>query len=345
MQISVPRISFEKRLDVAAWGESRSEGKLQQPTDIPRQKKHIPKVACLFGRRGDGKTLMMSTLARIERARNDALKTSFAILANYELEYADRSGQSLVHELQQFPDWLEKWDYKLILIDEIADILPSARGMSNNNLLTISFLRMLRKLGCSVVVGTQFPQEISLGLLRQVDYFIRCKSRAEGRYIDTFWWDWPGNITGKWGRKYWPPEPETHDWSFRYHNTDKVWGSYRTEEIIAPHHIDESRMQMIRDREAKAGKKVVSGEKPVPVEIEEGIGVSSVADHPQSSATTPLQEAIMSASGSSAGKVHISDILNILRDFWGDPSKTIRGATAALVGNGIHVDAEGFVYP
>lgn len=294
------------KIEMGAYSSGKRQRKIHTIDNISRPKKHIPKVSCLFGRRGDGKTLALSVLAGLTKRRNEKAGISFAVLSNYQLTFADVASQSLVHDLQEFPDWLDNWDYKLILIDEIAEIVPSARGGSTNNMLTVSFLKMIRKLGCSVLCATQFPQEVSHGLLRQVDFFIRCKSLRDGRSIDTFWWDWPGNLTGNWGRKWFPPEPDTHDWYFRLHNTDRFWGTYRTEEVIAPHHVRDEKMIEIREREAEKGQDFFeSAREGGEAEVSGGNTgeVKQIGNVPG-----PIIGVLLNAPGSGSGVVLLGDI-------------------------------------
>ena len=228
--------------------EEKDKRQIFTVDNTPPQKKHIPKVACFFGRRGDGKTLGMSAVAAWTQTRNRKLGVDYGILANFDLTFADRAYQHIIDEIKEFPVWLDDKKYWLLLIDEIAELLPAARGMSSNNLEIGAFLKQIRKRGVSVMCATQFPTEVGWNLLRQVDFFIRCKSRREGRTIDTFWWDWPGNVTGDWSRKYFPPEPDTQDWHFRIHNTDRMWGTYRTEEVIAPSFTDAQLKEEMRAR-------------------------------------------------------------------------------------------------
>ena len=228
--------------------EEKDKRQIFTVDNTPHQKKHIPKVACYFGRRGDGKTLAMSAVAAWTQLRNQKRGIDYGIIANFDLTFADRAYQQIIDEIKEFPPWLDDKAYWLLLIDEIAELLPAARGMSSNNLEIGAFLKQIRKRGVSVMCATQFPTEVGWNLLRQVDFFIRCKSRREGRTVDTYWWDWPGNITGDWSRKYFPPEPDTHDWHFRIHNTDRMWGAYSTEEVIAPSFTDDELKENMRAR-------------------------------------------------------------------------------------------------
>ena len=312
--------------------------------NVRSRKKHIPKVICLFGRRGEGKTLGVVAIARQLQRRYElaGLGKDFAIYSNFWVSFADKSRQTIVEELQEFPDWLDEKRYALLLIDEVAELLPSARAMSNNNLLTMSFLKQIRKRGVSVAMATQFPQEVSVGTLRQVDYFIRCRQRRGGRGIEMSWWDWPGNVTGKWGRKYWPPEPGTEDWKFFMHNTDVMWGSYHTEEIVAPHHSDVKENIRAKQEHTYSDDDRLSG-------------VRGTADDPAlQRALSPEQELAAALSVRIPakireilvgvtfpdGKAAVEDALSELQHYWAAPKLTVQGAAARLKQMGAHIDMD-----
>ena len=297
-------------VSIGMGNEEESSDRLMTLHDLPTRRKHIPLAACAFGRRGEGKTLWITTQGRQLQRRFEIASLPFKVYSNYHTTFADLAYQEIVEDLQEFPKWLDDSPYSVLLIDEIAELLPSMRPTSNNNLLTMSFLKQIRKRGVTVIAATQFPQETTVGVLRQCDFFIRCRSLRGGRAVATYWWDWPGNITGNWGRKYWPPEPGTEDWSKIYHNTDAMWGTYDTDEIVAPHHSD--RREQIRAEQAyrQAG---MTGERmdnqPAVAEPAE----TPVLDH----LPAALRTVFLDAQGGASGVVFLSQILEPLQRHFG----------------------------
>ena len=143
-----------------------------------------------------------------------------------------------------------------------------------------------------------------MSTLRQCDWFILSQAVEGGRHLRTYWWDWPGNITGNWGRKYFPPERDTHDFAIGYSNTWRMFGRYKTEEIIAPRFSD-------RREEIRAEQERLRPE-------------SSEADQPRGSAAlgrlpAPVAAIIEDAAGSGVGVVLLQDIANKLRAYWRMP--------------------------
>ena len=292
------------------WGEDQPEGtqNLRTINDLYGRDKHIPTVSCFIGRRGKGKTLMTTTLGRLMQERFNRAGIPFRVYSNYWTSFSDRADQAIVEDLQEFPAWLDEVPYSLLLIDEVAELLPSMRPTTGNNLLTMTFFKQIRKRGVSIIMATQFPQEITTGILRQCDFFINCRALYGGRAVETMWWDWPGNITGNWGRKYWPPEPDTEDWKIVFHNTDKMWGSYNTDEIVAPHHSD--RREAIRDQQVQRRGELVGASPEETLLTSSGEGPSFPPD---------LQKIFLDAQGSASGVVFLSDVLQPLRFHFGSP--------------------------
>lgn len=277
---------------------------------LPARAKHIPSVTCIFGRRGQGKTLLATTMAKQRQERCRRMGTKHRLYSNYWIDSADRSDQHIVEELQEFPAWLDESPFSTLVIDEVAELLPSLRPMASDNLLTMGFLKQIRKRGVSVIMATQYPQEVTMGTLRQCDWFIRCEAIQGGRHLRSFWWDWPGNITGNWGRKYFPPERDTHDFAFGYSNTFRMWGSYRSEEIIAPRWVEENRREEIRAEQEKRRLGIA----------EDDIPAAARPLSPGKRNTTGIpagvQAIIEDAPGSAVGVVLVKDIAKPLRDLW-----------------------------
>ena len=234
------------------------EESIKTPLDLKAGKKFMPRVGILFGRRGAGKTLSLTTLLYIMKKRFEMEGSDRKIFTNYWTSFSDHSHPYLVDQLQEFPPWGEN---AIIGIDEIADILPSARAMSNYTVLTQGFFRQIRKRGCEIFAATQFPQEIPRGILRQVDWFVEAQLLLEGRAVRTYWHDWWGQWTGEYKRRYFPPERDQMDYSFTLWGTDNIWGHYRTEEVIASVYSDE-RDNIIARQYDSAGNPVMGGDTP-----------------------------------------------------------------------------------
>ena len=236
------------------WGQRvRQGGRLLQPvglngragvslsadqSDLPNvrnagsplyKKKFRPHVIVLFGRRGQGKTLWQTSILAILRNRHLRARTGYQIFTNYWVSFADVWHPMLMDNLKDFPAWA---NHAVIALDEIADLMPSARAMGTMNLLFGSFLRQIRKRNCDVIAATQFPQEISRTMLRQVDFFVECEIVRDGKGVKTYWWDWWGQYTGNLGHQRFPPEKGTHDHAWTLWGTDQSFGHYRTEEVI-----------------------------------------------------------------------------------------------------------------
>ena len=214
----------------------QEEGNIRQPAELQRQRQFLPRVAVLFGRRGQGKTLWLTTTLWMMKERHRLAGTNFKVFTNYWTSFSDYASPYLLDELQTFPPWASN---AIIGIDEIVDLLPSARGMSGYNLLSTTFFRQIRKRGCEVIGATQFPQELSRGILRQVDWFIETELKANGKGVKTYWHDWWGQFTGVYKLRYWPPERSAHDYSYTTWGTDQMFGHYKTEEVVASVYSDD----------------------------------------------------------------------------------------------------------
>jgi len=292
---------------------------VQTVDSLRGRSKHIPSVTCIYGRRGQGKTLLASTMAHQLKSRFRRAGIPFRLYSNFWMDGSDRAYQGIVEELQTFPRWLDEAPFSLLVIDEVAELLPSLRAMSSDNLLTMGFLKQIRKRGVSVVMATQYPQEITMGILRQCDWFILSQAVEGGRHLKTYWWDWPGNITGNWGRKYFPPERDTHDFAVGYSNTYKMWGSYRTDEIVAPRFSN--RREEIRKEQTERRLGRLDGA-PNPDELKAGDGMP----RPGGKWPPAIAAVIEETAGSGVGVVTIEDLVEPLRALWN--TKASSGAIA-----------------
>jgi len=208
--------------------------KIVEPLRIPGQKTFQPLVIFFFGRRGQGKTLAMTAIAKLmaERYRTRGLKNT--VLSNYWTDFS-HSDPYLIDRLNDFPSWARDG---VIAIDEVASAFPSVRSMAGVNVMFTNFLTQIRKRNMEILFTTQFPSTVSHSLLMQVDLFVLCEKIQGGRGVKLFCFDYWGQWTGKFWKKRWPPLKEEADWSWTLHNTDRVWGSYNTSEVVASIHSD-----------------------------------------------------------------------------------------------------------
>lgn len=241
--------------------EGKSLVESRTALDFQTRGRYNPLVILMMGRRGGGKTLAMSGLADVEATRYREKKTGYEVWSNYELRFpkfcppckelyeARRRGiplppsdvpddhighlfhPKLLDYLIKYPHYASR---KLICIDELASAFPSRRAMANANVEFSNFLTQIRKLRSECIFTTQFPQVVDVQVLLQVDLFVRCKSIMGGKAVVMEFHDWWGQFTGDDSRKMWPPEPDTFDWRRALLNTDKLFGTYDTYEIIAP---------------------------------------------------------------------------------------------------------------
>ena len=212
-------------------GEDSDEGtRILSPLDIPGKRRFEPLVLFFFGRRGKGKTLAMTALARIMADRYRAAGVDFAVVSNYSINFADRSDPYLLDYLINFPPWAYRL---LICVDEVATAYPGRRSMAAINLAFSNFLTQIRKRQIEVMFTTQFPQVVDQQVLMQVDLFVRCETFMGARHTRLFVHDWWGQYTGDMGRKPWPPQAGTHDSELTIYNTNTLFDAYRTEEVVA----------------------------------------------------------------------------------------------------------------
>ena len=224
------RPRFAKNGDLHIHPNATIDEANKTPLDLRTGKQFMPRVILLFARRGQGKTLWMTNMLYIMKERHRRAGTDFKVFTNYWTSFSDKVDPYLLDEMAKFPSWAH---HALIGLDEIADLLPSARAMSNHSLLSAGFLRQIRKRSCEIIAATQFPQEITRALLRQVDFFVETEIIADGRAIRSHWHDWHGQITGNLTKKrWWPPDRDSKDWSFTLTGTDGMFGHYDTGEVV-----------------------------------------------------------------------------------------------------------------
>lgn len=227
---------------------SQHKAELFGPEDIPVLRKFEPTISFFFGRRGKGKSLTLTWLAKFARTQFKAqglmcgsecpsyCSRHVKIAANFWMEHADIVNPNLIEDLSQYPDWGRNL---FICFDEAQSIITSRRAMSHVNVNFIPFVTQIRKRNNEMAIATQFPQNIDIGVLQQIDFFALVDGynfTYDGvpRSIDVGVWDWWGQWTGKWHRKQWPPQEKDRDWAFKIHNTHTLKNEYISGQIIPP---------------------------------------------------------------------------------------------------------------
>lgn len=233
---------------ISAYDEVRytdpEERNLKNIDDLWGKTKSRPIVLFFYGRRGQGKTLAMTSIAKMIASKWAKLgMKDHQVFSNYGTDFSI-SSPYMLDEIIEFPNWAKNG---LLCIDEVGSAFPSARAMSTVNVLFTNMLTQLRKRKLEVCFTTQFPQMISYGVLTQVDLFVLCESIKGGRSIRLYFFDHWGQYTSKMWQKKFPQPKHEADWILTLHNTDKIWGSYNTEEVIASLQST-SRTQIIEDQ-------------------------------------------------------------------------------------------------
>ena len=231
----------------------QGQDKLETPLTYHSPRKFHPLVLFFMGRRGAGKTLAMTYLAKYMQEVYRLKRSNRRIFSTYWLSFADECGPRMIDAIYANP-----FEYKasIVLIDEIADFVPSKRAMGGFALDFESWTRKIRKLGVEILMATQFPQDITRAVLRQCDLFVRCRALIEGRHVDLEIYDWWGNYTGNQRAKPWPPEPDTHDWEKTLLFTSQVFGSYDTDEMVANRWSEYYEEQLAQIWDESGGKDV-----------------------------------------------------------------------------------------
>ena len=222
----------EGRIDILDFGE---EAITTDPLIIRGKTKFQPIVCFFYGRRGQGKTLGMTTTGAIMRERYRRMGLKNQLFSNYWTAFSDMSHPYLIDQLNEFPVWAHDG---ILMIDELASAFPSVRAQSTVNLLFSNLLTQIRKRRMEALFTTQFVSQVSFTVLVQTDLFILCESQMGGRAIKMYIFDYWGQWSGKFWKKRWPPMKQEADWVKTMHNTDKLWGSYNTDEVIASLHSD-----------------------------------------------------------------------------------------------------------
>ena len=223
------------------------ERKVQSLIDI-RPKSYVDaSITALFmGRRGRGKTLAMSALARIMQRRFMRYRTGGRIMTNYWLDFLRRHQETnkpidlyspmLIDEAIEYPSWLRN---AYMVLDEIQTAATGRRSMSRTNVGLSTFATQIRHRNVEMAFTTQFPQVLDYQLLLQVDLFVTVDIAARNQwgiptaltfYIHDYWGQW----TGRNYRKQWPPPDDQADSVRTFTGVSQLIGHYSTKQIIAP---------------------------------------------------------------------------------------------------------------
>tara|TARA_B100000029_G_scaffold97226_2_gene87525 strand:+ start:2492 stop:3541 length:1050 start_codon:yes stop_codon:yes gene_type:complete len=220
------------QIDIFDFGE---ETPTVDPLIIPGQKKFQPICVFFYGRRGQGKTLGMTTVAALMKERYRRARRKNQVFSNYWTSFSDFSHPYLIDQLNEFPEWAHDG---ILMIDELASAFPSVRAQSTVNLLFSNLLTQIRKRRMEALFTTQFVSQVSFTVLVQTDIFVLCEQLQSGRAIKMYLFDYWGQWSGKFWKKRWPPMKEEADWVKTIWNTDRLWGHYNTSEVIASLHSD-----------------------------------------------------------------------------------------------------------
>jgi hypothetical protein len=241
------------------FGATDVEPNLLLPENILTSQELDPLIVLYFGRRGDGKTLCMtSTLnimlrAYIKNGKRFSKRhpDGFKLATNYHVQFADFNDPHIVDMVSSYDDRMRRM---VIGIDEILSYVPSRRSMARSNVDFANFLVQIRKLDIELLSTTQRPQNIDSQMLDQIDLFImpvlfnkrwipelqRWTHKKTGKMIyrptsvRLLVWDWWGTYTGKQYSKRWPPQisGEPSDYTLDFHGIHELFSWFSTKEQI-----------------------------------------------------------------------------------------------------------------
>lgn len=215
-------------------------------------KRYLSKCFFFFGPRGRAKSLSITywlyTLRSLydkiygpeprhcpicSRVYHEDIKhRPIRIATNYKCDVADIQDPYLVDKLMNYPPWAHDMD---VAIDELGAYVPAARAMSSTALNIGTWLQQIRKRRINIYMATQYAQDITRNVLRQVDLFLEPETFDDGQNVFLYPYDLWGYYTGDMEYKRWPPRrQDAFAAPILQRNTAKVFGLYDTEEIFAP---------------------------------------------------------------------------------------------------------------
>ena len=216
------------------------------PGSIPNSPDFKPTNTLFVGVRGEGKTLAMVFFEQVHAPSFHAL--GWRIQSNFEIEGADFVHPFLGSVISANP--LRAYQSQLE-VDEITELIPSRRTMSNVSMDWFTVMRQIRKLMCEVNASTQFPWDIDKQMLRQVEVLAICRgyfpaarwsspAAAFSCFIDVYLFDLHGNLhVGAQPMKVYPPPLQLAFKSFRLKWLTYIWHRYKTNARVASDHASE----------------------------------------------------------------------------------------------------------
>lgn len=241
------------------FGSSDVQPDILLPENILTSQELDPLICLYFGRRGDGKTLCMTTTLQVmmqaytKRGRRFSNRhpDGFKLASNYHVQFADFNDPYIVDMVSSYDDRMRRM---VIAIDEILSYVPSRRSMARSNVDFANFLVQIRKLDIELLSTTQRPQNIDSQMLDQIDLFIapqlfnnrwiperqQWTHKKTGKMIfrptscRLLIWDWWGTYTGKQYSKRWPPQvsgepPDSH---IDFHGIHELFSWFSTKEQV-----------------------------------------------------------------------------------------------------------------
>ena len=193
----------------------------------------------LIGRRGRGKTLTMTALAKYQQERFIRANAAYRIISNYRLSFlragVDIYSPYVLSHAMEYPAWLSD---AFMVLDEIQTAIPSRRALAGTNVFMSTFLTQIRHRNTEIAFTTQFPQVIDYQTLLQIDLFCEVDILKRKRgipdelvlYVHDYWGQWSGNF----GKRPWPPYKWEADEQKRLTGMSVIAGMYSTEQIVAP---------------------------------------------------------------------------------------------------------------
>ncbi|MCH7925777.1 MAG: hypothetical protein IIC51_09610, partial [Planctomycetes bacterium] len=100
--------------------------KIQFPEDLAGHQHSSPLSIMFMGRRGAGKSLTMTAVAKFLNDAYLTRRSRMRVVANYHVSFAMRTSPILVDELNEFPEWGREL---LVCLDEIAAYFPGRRSL------------------------------------------------------------------------------------------------------------------------------------------------------------------------------------------------------------------------
>ena len=236
-RLSVYPASLDVRQPMIVYpGEGEEQFEITPETLIGGDK-FDPITVMLAGRRGRGKTALLTFFGMFMREAFHAHNVDTKIAANYNTDVADPGiycNPYLIDDLMEFPEWA---DDLIVLVDEVAALFPRRRSTARVNVDFSSFMQQIRKRDVEVIFTTQFPGMLDDQLLINIDLYCMCNMWPRhgwnaGKHVTLYIWDWHGQFTGKFARPRIPPDgPPT--WKRTFTNVNRVFGHYNTKEVIS----------------------------------------------------------------------------------------------------------------